>query len=358
MKKTSLHQHHLNLGAKMIEFAQFDMPIYYTDIRQEHLVVREQMGIFDVSHMGEFLIEGPDALDFVNRLVTNHVVLDTSKVTYALLCDNDGHVIDDLLVYVLKENQILLVVNASNIEKDFSWIQQHSLSYNVSLRNVSDSYSQVAIQGPLTKSNINNILGSDLSELKFMTYQVVPYQDGFVIASRTGYTGEDGFELYGAHAYIIDIWEQACIHGATPCGLGARDTLRFEANLPLYGHELSDQITPLEAGLGFAVKFDKAFIGKDALIKQVDQLKRKIVGLELLDKGIPRQGYDVFNEDDEHIGFITTGYLSPSLNNPIALAMIQVHFHKLGTKVYVMIRKQKVLAQIISRKFLAKKYIK
>ena len=358
MKKTSLYQHHITLGAKMIEYAGFDMPISYTDISKEHHAVREQMGIFDVSHMGEFLVEGPDAVDFVNRLVTNQVTPDTTKVTYALLCDKDGFVIDDLLVYVLKENQILLVVNAGNIDKDFAWIQEQVSSYNVTLRNISDAYSQVALQGPLVKSHINDILGSHLTDLKFMTYQVVPYQDGFLIASRTGYTGEDGFEIYGSHDLIIDVWQQALEQGAVPCGLGARDTLRFEANLPLYGHELSDTITPLEAGLGFAVKFDKAFIGKDALIKQVDHLERKIVGLELLEKGIPRQGYEIFNEADEKIGFITTGYLSPSLNKPIALAMISVPNHKLGTTVYVFIRNQKIRAKIISRKFLTKQYIK
>lgn len=358
MKKTSLHQHHIALGAKMIEYAGFDMPISYTDISKEHHAVREKMGIFDVSHMGEFLIDGPDALDFVNRLVTNQIVMDSTKVTYGLLCDNDGYVIDDLLVYVLKETQILLVVNAGNIDKDFAWVSDQQKEYDVTLRNISDAYSQVAIQGPLTKSHINDILGSHLTDLKFMTYQVVPYKDGFVIASRTGYTGEDGFEIYGTHDLITDIWEQAIAQGAIPCGLGARDTLRFEANLPLYGHELTESITPLEAGLGFALKFDKAFIGKDALVKQVDQLKRKIVGLELLEKGIPRQGYEIFNESDEAIGFITTGYLSPSLNKSIALAMIDIPYHKIGTTVYVLIRKQKVLATIISRKFLSKKYIK
>jgi aminomethyltransferase len=265
------------------------------------------MGIFDVSHMGEFLIEGSNALTFVNYLITNQVLEDTAKVTYALMCDEKGFVVDDLLVYVIKKDQILLVVNAGNIDKDFAWVEKQAQKYDVTARNVSESYSQVAIQGPLAKDVINRILGTEVTDITFMTYKVIPYLDGYVIASRTGYTGEDGFEIYGVHDLVVSIWEKAVNCGAIPCGLGARDTLRFEANLPLYGHEISDSINPVEAGLNFAVKLDKDFIGRDQLIACKENQMRKIVGLELLERNIPRHGYLVFAGDQE-IGVVTTGY--------------------------------------------------
>jgi aminomethyltransferase len=341
----------------MIEYAGFNMPVSYTGIAEEHLAVRNGMGIFDVSHMGEFLVDGKDAIKFVNYIVTNNILEDFTKVTYTLFCDEKGFVVDDLLVYVVKPEQVLLVVNAGNIDKDFAWVEKQAKHFDVTVRNVSESYSQIAIQGPIAKDHIDQLLGTVVSDLGFMTYKVVPFHGGYVIASRTGYTGEDGFEIYGTHDLVVHAWDLAVSKGAVPCGLGARDTLRFEANLPLYGHEISDSINPIEAGLGFAVKFEKDFIGKDALLEAKENPKRKIVGLELLERNIPRQGYPVFFNDQE-IGVITTGYLLPTQEKPIACALIDVNYSKLGTELFVQIRGKMVPAKVRSRKFYTKNYNK
>ncbi|MBN2300667.1 MAG: glycine cleavage system aminomethyltransferase GcvT [Acholeplasmataceae bacterium] len=357
MKKTALYKKHLSLNAKMIEYAGYEMPVSYTGITEEHLAVRNSMGIFDVSHMGEFIVEGKDALRFVNHLVTNLVVEETGKVTYALMCDEQGFVVDDLLVYVIELERILLVVNAGNMEKDYEWVLLQSKSFDVTLKNKSDDLSQVAIQGPRAADFINQILGSDVNSLKFMTFSATAYQDLHVIVSRTGYTGEDGFEIYGQPQYVAQIWDDAIKFGAIPCGLGARDTLRFEANLPLYGHEISESINPVEAGLNFAIKLDKPFIGRDALVAYKEHPKRKVVGIELLEKNIPRHGYEVYAED-RLIGHITTGYLLPNVDTPIACALIDIEYAKIGTELAVQIRRNKVPAKVRNRKFYIKNYIK
>jgi len=357
MKTTSLTNKHLALNARMIEYAGFNMPVSYTGITEEHLAVRNGMGIFDVSHMGEFLVDGKDAIQFVNYIVTNTIPEDFSKVTYTLFCDEMGYVVDDLLVYVIKPEQVLLVVNAGNIDKDFAWVEKQAKRFDVIVRNVSNDYSQIAIQGPLVKDHIDALIGVTVSDLGFMTYKVVPFKEGYVIASRTGYTGEDGFEIYGAHHLVVQAWDLAYKAGAVPCGLGARDTLRFEANLPLYGHEISESINPIEAGLGFAVKFDKDFIGKDALLKAKESPTRKIVGIELLERNIPRQGYFVFDGEKE-IGVITTGYLLPTQEKPIACALVDINYSKLGTDLSVQIRGKMVPAKVRSRKFYTKNYNK
>lgn len=358
MNTTSLYERHLALKARMIEYAGFQMPVSYTGISEEHIAVRTGMGIFDVSHMGEILIEGLNAVNFVNYLVTNIIDEDTEKVTYTLLCDEFGYVVDDLLVYVIREDQVLLVVNASNVEKDFEWISRFTEEHEVTARNISSSYSQIAIQGPKTKDIIDEIIGTEVSDLMFMTHKIIPIKDSFIIVSRTGYTGEDGFEVYGTHELVVDIWDRAIDEGATPCGLGARDTLRFEANLPLYGHEISEHINPIEAGLKFAVKFDKYnFIGKQALLDAYENPKRKIVGIELLEKNIPRQGYQLFIGEQE-IGVITTGYLLPNQEAPIACALVDIASSKIGTEVFVQIRQKMVPARIRNRKFYNKNYNK
>ena len=357
MKQTALHDKHLALNAKMIDYAGYDMPVSYAGIQQEHLAVRTGLGIFDVSHMGEFLITGKDALGYVNRLVTNTVTDDLSKVTYGLMCDEHGFVVDDLLAYVIKSDEILLVVNAGNMEKDWDWVNRHTEGYDVEIRNLTESFSQIAIQGPEAQTSISSILGVALPDLSFMTFTVIPYGDGHVLVSRTGYTGEDGFEVYGHHDAIRTLWDNATTLGAVPCGLGARDTLRFEANLPLYGHEISDTIHPYEAGLGFAIKLDKPFIGKDALAKAKDPLKRKIVGVELLAKGIPRHGYPVYHEDAQ-IGVITTGYLLPNQEKPLALALVDIAYTAIGTDLSVQIRNNRVPAKVRNRKFHLKNYKK
>jgi len=357
MKTTALYEKHLALNAKMIEYAGFSMPLSYSGISEEHIAVRTGMGIFDVSHMGEFLIDGKEALKFVNHLITNIIPEDYTKVTYSLMCDEKGFVVDDLLVYVIKPEQVLLVVNAGNIDKDYAWVELQAKGFDVKPRNVSTTYSQVAIQGPKTIDHIQKIVGLDVTDLKFMTYRVIPFNKGYVICSRTGYTGEDGFEIYGSHDLVTTIWDHAISEGAVPAGLGSRDTLRFEGNLPLYGHEISDSINPLEAGLGFAVKLEKEFIGRDALLKAKENPTRKVVGLELLERNIPRHGYEVYHED-ELIGTITTGYLLPNVEIPIACALIDIKYAALGTELFVQIRKNKVPAKVRNRKFYTKNYNK
>lgn len=357
MKKTPLYDHHVKLGAKLVEYANFLMPISYQGIKDEHLAVRTQTGIFDVSHMGELLVQGEDALPFVNYLVTNRIEPTKNKVTYALLCNEAGYVIDDLMVYVLDADKILLVVNAANIKKDLDWLVTHINDFKVTVRDLSDAYGLVAIQGPKVKDCITDILGFNPTDLLFLTFNVYPFLDGYIIVSRSGYTGEDGFEIYGKPDLIQVIWDRSVANNVKPIGLGARDTLRFEAALPLYGHEIDDTITPLEAGLNFAVKLDKNFIGRDALVKLKESLPRRIVGLALLERGIPRQGYLVYHGEEE-IGVVTTGYLLPNQESPIALALIDAKYSKIGTEVYVQIRNNKVLAQVRNKKFYQKNYQK
>ncbi|MCD4826467.1 MAG: glycine cleavage system aminomethyltransferase GcvT [Acholeplasmataceae bacterium] len=358
MKKTSLYENHLKLNAKMIEYAGYLMPVYYQGIQAEHQSVRTHMGVFDVSHMGEFLIEGKDALAFVNYLVTNTIIDDLSKVTYALLLNDEGYPLDDLLVYVIGSEKVLLVVNAGNREKDYAWVLKQIESFDCSARDISDDFSQLALQGPLVNENIDKLLDTTVSDLSFMHYKVVPYMDGHVIISRTGYTGEDGFEVYGHHDFIIKLWQDALDQGVIPCGLGSRDTLRFQANLPLYGQEISESITPYEAGLGFAIKLDKDnFIGKDACIINKENKSRKLVGFELLEKNIPRHGYEVY-KDDQQIGHVTTGYMLAHVDKPIGLALIDKAHGALDNEIFIKIRNKMVPAKIRNKKFYTKNYKK
>ena len=358
MKKTSLHQQHLNLSAKMIEYAGYHMPIYYSDISQEHHAVRNEMGIFDVSHMGEIIIVGPEAIQFTNMIITNHIDHDYQKVTYSVMCKEDGGIVDDLLCYVFDPSTVLFVVNASNLEKDYTWILKQSQGYDVKVMDVSLSYSQIALQGPKVIEHIEKIVDEPVKDLPFMRYVLKFHNDQPMIISRTGYTGEDGFEVYADHQTIETFWLKAIELGFTPCGLGARDTLRFEANLPLYGHEIDETIHPYEAGLGFCVKLEKEFIGKKEIEHKKEHLERKIVGIELLEKGIPRQGYEVLDFDLNVVGFITTGYLSPTLEKPIAFAMVSAEVSKLNTELFVKVRKNNIPAKVVSRKFLKKNYKK
>jgi aminomethyltransferase len=357
MKKTSLYDKHVALGAKMTEFAGFMMPLTYTNIPFEHRAVRNHVGVFDVSHMGEILIKGNDALEFVNYLVTNTVTSEENRVTYALLCDEKGYALDDLLVYVINERRILLVVNAGNTDKDFEFIVRHSEPFDVTVKNRSKRYAQLAVQGPKANKTLSDLFDLELSSLPFMTFQEIDDQGKPLLISRTGYTGEDGFELYGAPESIGKLWDVLIDQGVVPCGLGARDTLRFEANLPLYGNEMNDSINPYETGLGFAIKTEKSFIGRDALVSHKEHLSRKIVGIELLERGIPRHGYPVFI-DDRNIGFVTTGYLLPDRDKALALALIDARYAKKGTDVSIEIRNKRVKARIRNRKFYTKKYKK
>ena len=352
LKMTPLHDAHLDLNAKMVDFAGFHMPISYTSIRQEHEAVRNHVGMFDVSHMGEIMVEGKDAESFVEFLFTNQVsTLEIKQISYGMMLYENGRVVDDLLVYKMSNEKFFLVVNASNIEKDYQHIKKISKAYQVKITNLSEEFAEVAVQGPETEETIKKLLGIDLSHLKFFYFDHYDFNNQKVLISRTGYTGEDGFEIYGSSDQIKKIWNAFIEGGVTPCGLGSRDTLRFEANLPLYGHEISQDITPIEAGLKYFVKVDsdQDFNGKDALVKH--DVKRRVVGLELEEKSIPREGYKVF-KDDKEIGYITTGYLSISTKKPIALAMINRPHTKRGTKVAVQIRNKMIPGFIRDKKFL------
>ena len=306
-KKTCLYDKHVALGALISPFGGFEMPIQYTNIVDEHQAVRQACGVFDVSHMGEVLISGPDAERYVNHIFTNDVrEMPVGKILYGMMCYGNGGVVDDLLVYKMDTDCFFLVINASNIAKDWVWIQEQAKGYEVTLNHQSDYYGELAIQGPQAEAVMEEVLGLPCKELTFYTFKTI----GKVIVSRTGYTGEDGFEVYADANYINECWDKLMASGrCKPCGLGCRDTLRFEVGLPLYGDELSQDITPIMAGLGIFVKLDKEeFIGKDALAKQkAEGAPKKLVGIELADKAIPRHGYAVL-KDGQPIGEVTTGY--------------------------------------------------
>jgi aminomethyltransferase len=362
MKRTVLYDKHVALGAKIVEFAGYEMPIVYSSITEEHLQVREQSGIFDVSHMGEICIKGKEAEAFVDYIFTNDVTKMADKqVLYGMMLYENGGVVDDLLVYKFHSEHYLLVVNASNIEKDYDWVVQNN-TFDCSVSNESEHFSEVAFQGPLAESLLQSLTDFDLASITFFTHQNVQIHDRMYLISRTGYTGEDGFEIYGTHDDIEYIWDtilQIDENKVKPIGLGARDTLRFEVNLPLYGHELSAEISPLEAGYGFAVKLDaNDFIGKQVLLEQkVNKTKRRICGLEMIDKGIMREGYNVYHEDIL-VGKITTGYKSPSTGRTVALALIDRPYDKLGNTLEVEIRNKRKQVKVVKKKFYSKHYKK
>ena len=356
-KKTCLYDKHVALGALMSPFGGFEMPIQYSGIVDEHQAVRQSCGVFDVSHMGEVLITGPDAERYVNHIFTNDVTgMPAGKILYGMMCYENGGVVDDLLVYKCDENEFFLVINAANIDKDWEWIQEHSKEYNVKLDHQSDSYGELAVQGPESEQVMKDVLGIDGSDLTFYTFK----QIGDVIISRTGYTGEDGFEIYAAPNYINDCWDKLVASGrCKPCGLGCRDTLRFEVGLPLYGDELSAEITPIMAGLGIFVKLDKdEFIGKDALARQKEEgPAKKLVGIELNDKAIPRHGYVVL-KDGQPIGEVTTGYHTISTDKSVCMALVDTRFAKLDTEVDIQIRKKVFPGKVVKKQFYNKNYKK
>ena len=356
-KKTCLYDKHVALGALMSPFGGFEMPIQYSGIVDEHQAVRQSCGVFDVSHMGEVLITGPDAERYVNHIFTNDVTsMPAGKILYGMMCYENGGVVDDLLVYKCDENKYFLVINAANIDKDWEWIQKQSKGYNVKLDHQSDSYGELAVQGPESEHVMKDVLGIDGSDLIFYTFK----QIGDVIISRTGYTGEDGFEIYADPHYINECWDKLVASGrCKPCGLGCRDTLRFEACLPLYGDELSAEITPIMAGLGIFVKLDKdEFIGKDALARQKEEgPAKKLVGIELSDKAIPRHGYVVL-KDGQPIGEVTTGYHTISTDKSVCMALVDTRFAKLDTEVDIQIRKKVFPGKVVKKQFYNKNYKK
>ena len=356
-KRTCLYENHIAEGAFMAPFAGFVMPIQYANIQLEHLAVRNKCGLFDVSHMGEVTVKGPDAERYVQHIFTNDVAnAPIGKIYYGMMCYENGGTVDDLLVYKMGENDFFLVINAANIDKDWVWMQQNAKEFDIDLQNRSDYFGQIAVQGPEAEHNVETVLGLSCAELGFYTVKTI----GDVIVSRTGYTGEDGFEIYANHDYIRECWNKLIKAGVQPCGLGCRDTLRFEVGLPLYGDELSENITPIMAGLGMFVKLDKAeFIGKEALAKQkAEGPAKKLVGIELADKAIPRHGYPVLNMQGEQIGEVTTGYHCLSVDKSVCMALIDAQYSKLDTEVQIQIRKKVFPGKVVKKQFFNKSYKK
>ena len=365
LKRTALLEEHVKLSGKIIDFAGWELPVEYSGILPEHFAVRKAAGLFDVSHMGEVDVLGKGAEAFVQNLVTNDVTaMANNQVIYCCMCYPDGGVVDDLLVYKRNTESYYLVINASNVDKDFAWMQENATGFDVQLINLSNDISEVAFQGPIAQEVLQTLTSYPLDDITFFTFaENVEIAGVKALVSRTGYTGEDGFEVYTANADIAKVWvailEAGKDKGVLPCGLGCRDTLRFEASLPLYGNEIDKDITPLEAGIGMFVKLEAGdFIGRDALLAQkTNGLKRKSVGFELVDKGIPRHGYPVYAGDKE-IGVVTTGYMSPSLEKTIGMALIDADYAALGTEIEIGIRKNRAKAQVISKRFLTKNYKK
>ncbi|WP_223066670.1 glycine cleavage system aminomethyltransferase GcvT [Paenibacillus caui] len=344
-------------GARCIDFGGWELPVQFEGIQKEHEAVRTRAGLFDVSHMGEFIVEGVGALAFLQHMLTNDVsVLKPGDVQYTLMCYPDGGVVDDLLVYCLADNKYMLVVNASNISKDWDWLREHQAE-NVQMTDVSASTALIALQGPLAAQILMDAAGAAAIPASPFTFLMnVELFGGKVIVSRTGYTGEDGFEIYALADNAGTIWRGlfsvGAAHGLVPAGLGARDTLRFEAKLPLYGQELSATISPLEAGVGYFVKWNKGdFIGRSALERQkLAGPKRKLVGIEMIDRGIPRSHYPVF-ADGVQIGEVTTGTQSPTLKRNLGLALVDSKYAAIGTKVEVEIRGKRLKAEVVKAPF-------
>jgi aminomethyltransferase len=357
LKQTPLYPLYEEYGAKTIDFGGWDLPVQFAGIQKEHEAVRTKAGLFDVSHMGEVEVKGPDALSFVQKITTNDAsTLAVNQAQYSIMCYPDGGTVDDLLVYKLAEDHYLLVINAANIEKDVAWMQQH-VDGDMTLRNISDETAQLALQGPLAEAVLQKLTDTDLSEIRFFYFKLDVNLAGVsALVSRTGYTGEDGFELYVKPEDAPVLWRKILEAGGEdvlPCGLGARDTLRFEARLPLYGQELNESISPLEAGLGFVVKVEKQvpFIGQEALKKQKEEgIPRKLVGLEMIERGIPRSHYPVY-VGEVQIGEITTGTQSPTLKKNVGLALIRKEYSELGTEVDVEIRGKRVKAKVVATPF-------
>ncbi|MBY0122413.1 glycine cleavage system aminomethyltransferase GcvT [Bacillus sp. S/N-304-OC-R1] len=362
LKRTPLFDVYKDYGAKTIDFGGWDLPVQFSSIKEEHEAVRTKAGLFDVSHMGEIEVKGSDSLSYLQKMMTNDISkLKDLGAQYTAMCYENGGTVDDLLVYKFADNHYLLVVNASNIDKDYKWLEDH-LEGDVTIENLSDKTAQVAIQGPLAEGVLQKLTAdTNLSEIGFFKFKNdVDINGKKALVSRTGYTGEDGFEIYCDANDVVSIWkdilEAGKEEGVIPCGLGARDTLRFEANLVLYGQEISPEISPLEAGIGFAVKVNKEadFIGKEVLLKQKEEgLSRKLAGIEMIDRGIPRHGYPVFI-GEEQIGEVTTGTQSPTLKKNIGLALLKIDHAAIGTEVEVEIRGKRLKAVVAPTPFYKK----
>ncbi len=361
LKRTPLYDAHVKAGAKLVEFGGWEMPVQYAGIIEEHKACREAAGIFDVSHMGEIDVSGPDALKFVNKLITNDAAkMQIKQCLYSPMCYETGGAVDDLLVYKMADDHYYIVVNASNTDKDFEWFLQNAKGQNVKVDNISLETAQIAVQGPKAEAILQRITDLDLSTLKYYWFDYGKVDGVDAIVSRTGYTGEDGFEVYVKPEAATRVWDKIIDtgkgDGLVPVGLGARDTLRLEARLPLYGHEMSADINPLEAGLGIFVKVNKVeFNGKAALVKQKEEgLHRKVVGFEMVGRGIPRSHYPV-KKDDKVIGLVTSGSFAPALNKNIGLAIVKAEYSAIDTEFEIEIRGKGVVAKVIKTPFYIRK---
>jgi len=364
MKRTPLYDHHVKDQGKIVEFAGYEMPIQFEGIMAEHSHVRNHVGVFDVSHMGEVYIVGNDATKFLDYLLTNNIkAMVHNACLYTMMCYEDGNVVDDLLVYKYNDLKYLLVINASNDAKDVEWIRSVSEDFEVEVEHASEEFGEVALQGPKAEALLVDLLGDVIKEITFFTFKELLYDDIPLIVSRTGYTGEDGFEIFMPSGLAADVYEglfKVPGFDLKPIGLGARDTLRFEVALPLYGHELSDSINPVEARLTYFVDFDKnEFIGKDEMLKtKEDDNRRVLIGFMLDGKGIAREHYPILNDLGEEIGHVTTGYKLEGYEGGIGLGLVPKPYSKLGSKINIQVRKKVIAASVVKRKFYDKKYKK
>lgn len=360
MKNTALTPVHEALGAKMVPFAGYNMPVQYAGVTVEHETVRNAVGVFDVSHMGEFLLTGADALDLIQRVTTNDAsVLTVGRAQYSCLPNGKGGIVDDLIIYKIKEEQYLLVVNASNIEKDWNWISSHNTK-NVEMRNLSDDYSLLAIQGPKAIEAMQSLTTVDLSAIKYYHFEIGPFAGvEHVIISATGYTGSGGFEIYVKNEDVKQVWDKVFEagkpFGIAPIGLAARDTLRLEMGFCLYGNDIDDTTSPIEAGLGWITKFTKDFIDADVLKAQKENgVSRKLVGFEMIDRGIPRHDYRVLDADGNVIGKVTSGTQGPSVKKAIGLAYVNIDHAAIDSEIFIEIRDKGVKAKVVKFPFYQK----
>lgn len=360
MKHIPLKHVHEGLGAKMVDFAGFYMPVQYEGVNIEHETVRNGVGVFDVSHMGEFLLTGENALALIQKVCSNDAsVIEVGKAQYSCLPNENGGIVDDLIVYRMKENQYLLVVNASNIDKDWNWISKHN-DMGVEMRNLSDEYSLLAIQGPKAVEAMQSLTSVNLSEIPYYSFKVGDFAGiENVIISATGYTGSGGFEIYCKNEEVEQIWnrvfEAGAPFGIKPIGLAARDTLRLEMGFCLYGNDINDTTSPLEAGLGWITKFTKDFTASDILKKQKEEgVKRKLVGFELLERGVPRHDYEIVDKDGNVIGIVTSGTMAPSLGKGIGMGYVTTEHSKVDSEIFIRIRKNDIPAKVVKLPFYKK----
>ena len=357
MKKTAFNQIHKDLGAKMVDYAGYEMPVQYSGVTQEHMVVRNGVGVFDVSHMGQFRIYGNDVVDFLQKITSNDVSkLKIGQAQYSCMPNEQGGIIDDLIVYKIEENDFLMVVNAGCLDKDWEWVNQQN-TFGVTIENHSDDTSLLAVQGPKAIEAMQSLTDVDLAAINFYHFKIDEFAGiKDVIISATGYTGSGGFEIYFSNRDAAQMWEAVMNagkdFGIEPCGLAARDTLRLEKGYCLYGNDINMETTPLEAGLGWITKFTKDFIGSDVLKKQKEEgVKRKLVAFKMIEKGIPRHDYNIVDADGNEIGHVTSGTQSPMLKEGIGLGYVTTAFAKIGTEIYIQIRNKSVKAEVVKLPF-------